>query len=137
VAEEGNYQARRLWKAAVTAFAGLDEHGFRLQDRQLDWWRGASVVATADMVAIAVGADWLEGELSVSVQVAGAGPVAIENVIPPLRYAVRRLPRDPTRGVLERRLRLVVAGIRSHAPELLLGGDEALERVLKAGAPRA
>jgi hypothetical protein len=130
----GNYQGLRLRNAAAVAFAALDEYGFQLRDSQLDAWRGASVVAANDTVAIVVGADWYERELSVSIQVAGAKPLPVESLIPDLRGVTRLLPRNARRGVLQRRLDLIVEALRSQAPEVLEGGHEALTRVLKAGA---
>lgn len=122
-------------KAATAAFAALADHGFQVRDTQIGWDRGASVVVASGWVTIAVDADFLECELSVTVQVAGARPVPVENLVPALRGVVRRrLPRDATRGVLQSRLSTVMNALRIQAPEVLAGGEEGLEAVLRAGA---
>lgn len=130
VAEVENYQGQRLLAAAMGAFGQL---GFQVRDQHLDAWRGASLTVVRGTVAIAVDADWLERELAVSVRVAGAGPLPVEVLIPELR-ATLRLPRDATRGVLQRRLERVARALESRMPEVLGGGQPALDRVLRAGA---
>lgn len=115
----------RLHKAVTAAFATLADHGFHVRDAQVGWDRGASVVVASTRVRFVVEADFLESELSVSVQVAGAGPVPIEDLVPAVRHVVRRrLPRDATRGVLQSRLSEVVKALLVEAPELLSGDDE-------------
>ncbi|GAB3960160.1 hypothetical protein [Micromonospora vulcania] len=132
MADVGNYQGRRLWNATVTAFAVLDRYGFRVGAARLEWERGADVVVANATVTITVQADWLERELVVWVQVAGARPMRVEQLIPDFP-GLRRLPRSPTRGVLQRRLGRVAQALQVHAPEILQGGQRALARVLDAG----
>jgi hypothetical protein len=132
--ELGNYQGVRLRNASAVAFAVLAEYGFQLRDSRLNTWQGASVVAANDTVAIVVDADWSERELSVSIQVTGAQPLPVERLIPELRHVTRLLPRNAGRGVLQRRLNLIVEALLSEAPDVLQGGHQALMRVVKAGA---
>ena len=132
MADVGNYQGQRLWSAATAAFAVLHGFGFRMCEPHLDAWRGADVVVASETVTIAVEADWLERELGVWVHVAGAPPMPIENLIPEL-HGLLRLPRDATRGVLQRRLERIVQALQVQAPEVLDGGQQALARVLEAG----
>jgi hypothetical protein len=56
----------------------------------------------------------------------------IETLIPELQ-GLQRLPREATRGVLQRRLERIVQAIQVRAPEVLDGGQRALARVLEAG----
>ncbi|RZU76573.1 hypothetical protein EV384_5238 [Micromonospora kangleipakensis] len=132
VADVGNHQGQRLWNATVTAFAVLDGFGVRVCEPHLDAWRGADVVVASETVTIAVAADWLERELAVWVHVVGARPMPVENLIPEL-HGLLRLPRDATRGALQRRLERIVQALQARAPEVLDGGQRALARVLKAG----
>ncbi|MEV4534564.1 hypothetical protein AB0J82_12110 [Asanoa sp. NPDC049518] len=125
MADAGNYQGERLWNAAVAAFDGLD--GFHVVEPRLDAWRGAGVTVTSETVSIIVEADWVECELAVWVQVAGAPPVPVEKLVPELR-GLRRLPRGATRGVLRSRLEQIVRAVQERAPEVLDGGEPALAR---------
>lgn len=121
-------------KAATAAFAALTYYGFQVRDAQVGWDRGASVVVASTWVMIVVDADFVECELSVSVQVAGAGPVPVEALVPAVRHVVRkRLPRDATRGVLQSRLSTVAKALLAEAPEVLSGSEEGLDAVLKEG----
>ncbi|GAA1891521.1 hypothetical protein [Asanoa iriomotensis] len=95
-------------------------------------WRGADVAVANETVTITVEADWVERQLAVWVQVAGAPHVPVEKLVPELR-GLLRLPRDATRGVLQRRLERVVKALQVRAPEVLDGGPRALARVLEAG----
>jgi len=112
VADVQNFQGLRLRNAAAAAFAALNDYGFRVRGAHTDAWRGVGVVVATDTVEIAVDADWYDRELCVSIQVAGAGPIPVENVIPELAGAVRLLPHNATRGVLQRRLELIVRTLR-------------------------
>jgi hypothetical protein len=125
MADGGSVQGIRLQRAVTAAFAPLAGHGFQVRDTQSGWDRGASVVVASGSVTIVVDADFLECELSVKVQVAGARPVPVEDLVPAVRGVVRRrLPRDATRGVLQSRLGAVVNALLAQAPEVLRGGDE-------------
>jgi hypothetical protein len=135
-AEASNYQGQRLLKAATAAFAVLGESGFEVRETDLDEWRGAGLTVASQSVAIHVGAEWWDRELAVWVQVAGAPAVPVEKLIPELRGTLR-LPRDATPGVLKRRLERIVRALQTRMPELLVGGQPALDRVLRAGAEPA
>ena len=131
VADVGNYQGQRLWNATIAAFAVLDGFGFRVCETHLDAWRGADVTVASETVTIAVVADWSDRELAVWVHVAGARPMPIQTLIPEL-HGLLRLPREATRGVLQRRLERIVQALQVRAPEVLTGGQPALARVLEA-----
>ena len=130
--EVGDTQGLRLWNAAASAVRVLEYRGFRLRDAMLGHGRGASVVIANDTVAIMVDCDWYERVLAVSIQVAGAEPVPVENLVTDRHGALRLLPRNATRGVLQRRLELIVQELLEDAPEVLDGGDQALERIASA-----
>lgn len=66
----------------------------------------------------------------------GAGHLPIESILPETRGTLR-LPRNATRGVLQRRLERILQAVKNGAPELLDGGEQALDRVLRAGADPA
>jgi hypothetical protein len=124
-----------LTTAANVALQTLGPWGFRLQDA-LATGRGSTVVLASDTVALELSADWLEGYLYATVRASGTAPLPVEKLIPTVRFALRRLPRRTTRGVLEGRIQLIVNSIEAHAPELLRGGDEALDLVLRDGPGR-
>lgn len=135
-AEAGNYQGQRLLKAATAALEVLGESGFKVRETDLDEWRGAGLTVASQSVAIHVGAEWWDRELAVWVQVAGAQAVPVEKLIPELRGTLR-LPRDATPGVLKRRLERIVRALQTQMPEVLADGQDALDRVLRAGAEPA
>ena len=136
MAENENYQGQRLLNAAAAAFGGLSDAGFRILDPHVGAWRGGSLTVVSETITITVEADWYEHELSVHVQVAGAEHLPIERLLPEVRGALR-LPRDATRGVLQRRLERIVRALQTRAPEVLEGGQPALDQVLRAGAKPA
>jgi hypothetical protein len=67
------------------------------------------------------------------VKVVGAQYLPIESLAPEIRGTLR-LPRNATRGALQRRLERILQAIKNRAPELLDGGEEALDRMLRSGA---
>jgi hypothetical protein len=134
VIEDGDPQGLRLVNAAMAAFSVLDEFGFRIEEPRVSGGRGADVLVRSDQVSISVTGDWYDRELSVAIQVSGAGWLPVDRLVPELSSATRRLPRNAKRGVLQKRLEQVATGLRLKAPEVLTGGPTALARVLKAGA---
>ena len=118
------------------AFPGLSDAGFRILDSHVGARRGASLTVASETITITVDADWYDHELSVHVQVAGAQHLPIERLLPELRGALH-LPGDATRGVLQRRFERIVRALQARAPEVLEGGQPALDRVLRAGAEPA
>ncbi|WP_232074649.1 hypothetical protein [Phytohabitans suffuscus] len=120
----GSYQGQRLLAAATAAFAELGDLGFRVRERDVGAWRGGEVTVASDTVTIVIQADWIDREMAVWVRVAGAQYLPIESLIPDIRGNTLRLPRNATRGALQRRLEQIVQAVKSHASELLKGSDQ-------------
>ncbi|GIG93005.1 hypothetical protein [Plantactinospora endophytica] len=126
----------RLLNAVVAAFGSLEEFGFQIAHPRIGGGRGAQVLVGSDDVAIDVTADWYDRELSVAIKVAGADWLPIARLLPELSAAMRPLPCNARRGVMQKRLERISTGLRLNAPEVLAGGSAALARVLRAGAGR-
>jgi len=59
----------------------LAEYGFRPADTDLDSYRGGTVSFTDDLRLVTISADWIEGELDVSVRAAGGPARSLEAIV--------------------------------------------------------
>jgi hypothetical protein len=85
--------------------------------------RGETVECRNDQTLITISADWLEGELSVTVQRLGQSPVAVADLvdldgIKGLRMT--RLGRNVSVGTVESSLRKIAEALDEQATEVLL-----------------
>jgi hypothetical protein len=84
--------------------------------------RGETVECTNGFTLITVSADWLAGELSMSVQRAGGSPVPIEDVLDLGKIKdlhLRRLGRSVSAAAVETNLRKIAHALDEQAPDLL------------------
>jgi hypothetical protein len=128
---EDNYQGQRLLAASTAAFAVLADLGFQVAADNANSWRGAEVSVRSATVTIVIQAEWWDRELAVWIDVEGAPTVAIEDLVPDIK-GILRLPRRATRGVLQRRLDRIVRALQRRVREVLIGGEQAVRRVLEA-----
>jgi hypothetical protein len=122
--EEATVLGRRLYEAAHEAFGPLEQFGFRPVNMNLAWWRGARMTFANEAVVIAINADWLEGELDVSVrEIGGAGIVFPSiHVDRDGTFGWRHLHRSPSKGVLTATLSVVSDAVIAHLPDALKDG---------------
>lgn len=119
----------RLLDAAVSGFEPLTARGFALRSVG-DSGRGETVEAASDTTAIRVAADWLEGELDVTVQIVGGAEAPLLAVVRrPSGLHLQRLPRGVKRGVLEATLRQVADAMVEQAGDVLDGTPEGQARL--------
>jgi hypothetical protein len=77
-------------------------------------------------------ADWHEGELEVAVAASGGREVAVSELVDVAAakaLGFLRLPRNLSRGMLERRLTQIAGLLSSQVPDLLACSDAALDRL--------
>jgi hypothetical protein len=121
----------KLSDAAKAGLRPLVERGFHVST-VADSPRGETVEAVRDLVAIRVDADWLEGEVQVTVQTAGEPPVALDRVVDVARVEglhLRRVPRSVSRGVVESTLSKIAAALVEQASDVLDQTPAGLDRL--------
>ena len=109
----------------------LERYGFRFGEA-FDSHRGAKVTVVNRCVAVSVTADWLEGELYVSVSAHGGPEVALAEIVDLTQakgLALSRLRRGASVGILEARLRKVGEVLVAQVAELLDCSPTHVERL--------
>lgn len=110
----------KLLRAVQEGLVGpLRPLGFRATGRGSA--RGETVECTNGSVLITLSADWLEGELKVTVTRPGQPAVPLDALIKLQGKAIRlnRLPRSVSIGTLESMLRKIAAALLEQSPQLL------------------
>jgi len=94
--------------------------------------RGSTVDCTNGEVLIHVVADWLEGEVTVTLRSLGGAEVSYEAIVhreDAKALSLTRLPRSPSTGVLVSKLRRLGEALAAQAPDILSGSDEGHRRL--------
>lgn len=84
--------------------------------------RGESVECSNGSALIMVSADWLEGELSVTVQRPGQPAVPVEEFIEAKALHLRRIRRGASVDMIASTLRKVAEALTTQAPEVIAPG---------------
>jgi hypothetical protein len=112
----------RLAQAATDGLlVPLDVFGFRWAG-STEGDRGSSVELTNGRVLIRVVADWLEGELSITLRVAGEGELPVEELVDLSRIKglhLARLPKSASADQLASQLKKVADALVVQAPAIL------------------
>lgn len=126
-----DHEGGQLTKAVAAAYAEVISSGYRLTCVH-DSGRGETVELTGDRVLITMGADWLEGELEISLQAVGGRPIPLQDVVD-LSHAkalhLHRLPRGVSTGVLTSTLTKTAQLLVAHAADVLAGAPSGLARL--------
>lgn len=81
--------------------------------------RGETVECGNGVALIAVSADWLEGELSVTVQQVGAPAVPVEDLVEIKALHLTRIGRGTSPNVVEATLRKIAEALTTQVPEAI------------------
>ena len=111
----------RLARVAASVVAhDLQGYNFRISSVATSH-RGSQVEIANACVALRPLVDWLEGELSVTVQVVGGPETPLDLIVDTTGtgLSLSRMKRDVTVGMLRERLQIVARLLVDQAPELL------------------
>ena len=90
------------------------------------------------MVLISVTADWLEGELAVTLRSGVGGEVPLDRLVADARVKglrLSRLPRGVSAGVLQSQLHKVADLLKTEAHDVLSATEQGLARLEAANRP--
>jgi hypothetical protein len=121
----------RLSDAALVGLEPLTARGFRIAT-VADSPRGEAIEAVGNLVAVRVDADWLEGELAVSLQAGGQPRVSLDRVVDLARVDglhLRRIPRSASRGMIESTLSKISSALVDQASDVLAETQSGLDRL--------
>ena len=121
----------RLADAASLGLEPLIARGFRIAV-VADSPRREAIEAVRDLVAVRVDADWLEGELAVTVQAAGQKAVPLDRVVDLATVDglhLRRISRSASRGMIESTLSKIASALVDQASDVLDETPAGLERL--------
>ena len=121
----------RLADAAPTGLEPLVARGFRIAV-VADSPRGEAIEAVSNLVAVRVDADWLEGELAVTVQAAGQPAVPLDRVVDLATVEglhLRRISRSVSRGMIESTLSKIASALVDQASDVLDATPTGLDRL--------
>jgi hypothetical protein len=118
-----------LMSAAASALASSAAYGNLRASEPRSSDRGSSVDLVNDQVAISITADWLEGELGVSIRCVGGVPVDLADLADTSEVkglSLSQLKRGISVDMLARRLTQVLDLLERSVPGLLDGTDVAV-----------
>jgi hypothetical protein len=119
-----------LWQAS-SGLDALTDFGFTIAGHS-GGHRGETLEMSSSLVLLTVSADWLEGEISVTVRGIGGPERALASVIDVdavKALHLNRVRRGATAGMIETTLRKVAGALVEQAEDVLSGTPEGLSRL--------